>query len=240
MIIHFSALLILSICFSLAFGQANEKAKRSESDSAIHSTEAEKNEAPKTENQEEVTTTWLHLVGGRRTQVDEVSESADGFWYRRANVTTFIDRARVERVERSTDPRLMSLSETFEGTRKWNISDSPKVESFFVSKFNRPLPLTAFGQSELHNRWGLDHRQSMDVGLHPDSLEGKALIRFLVNEGIPFLAFRSSIPGVATGPHIHIGHGSSRLRKYKSTTRNRLRWPTISALNTNGAQHRTV
>jgi len=108
---------------------------------------------------------------------------------------------------------MLSLSETFDGTRKWKISDSPKVESFFVSKFNRPLPLTAFGQSELHKRWGLDHRQSMDVGLHPDSVEGKTLIRFLVEEGIPFLAFRSSVPGVATGPHIHIGHGSSRLRK---------------------------
>ncbi len=188
-----SAIIILIIAFSPVSGQIGEPSK---------------NEA-----QQEVTTTWIHLIGGRRTQVDDVSETADGFWYRRANVTTFIDRARVERIERSTDPRLLSLSETFEGTRKWNISDSPKVESFFVSKFNRPLPLTAFGQSELHNRWGLDHRQSMDVALHPDSLEGKTLIRFLVEEGIPFLAFRSSVPGVATGPHIHIGHGSSRLRK---------------------------
>lgn len=210
---HLGAIIILISAFSTAPGQVRDKARHTGPETNSQTTEAEKSEAPKTDNQQEVTTTWLHLVGGRRTQVDDVSEYADGFWYRRANVTTFIDRVRVERVERSTDPRLMSLSETFEGTRKWNISDSPKVESFFVSKFNRPLPLTAFGQSELHNRWGLDHRQSMDVGLHPDSVEGKALIRFLVDEGIPFLAFRSSIPGVATGPHIHIGHGSSRLRK---------------------------
>lgn len=180
---------------------------------AVSSVSAQTAQPSKTEAQPEVTTTWIHLIGGHRTQVDDVTETADGFWYKRANLTTFIDRARVERIERSSDPRLLSLSETFEGTRKWTIADAPKVESFFVSRFNRPLPLTAFGQSELHNRWGLDHRQSMDIGLHPDSVEGKALIRFLIGEGIPFLAFRSSVPGVATGPHIHIGHGSSRLRK---------------------------
>lgn len=180
---------------------------------AVSSVSAQIAEPPKSDAPPEVTTTWIHLIGGHRTQVDDVSETADGFWYKRANLTTFIDRARVERIERSSDPRLLSLSETFDGTRRWSIADSPKVESFFVSRFNRPLPLTAFGQSELHNRWGLDHRQSMDVGLHPNSVEGKALIRFLIEEGIPFLAFRSSVPGVATGPHIHIGHGSSRLRK---------------------------
>jgi len=154
---------------------------------------------------------WIHLVGGRRMQVDEATEDAGGVWYKRGNVSTFVDRARVERIERSTDPNPNSLSDAFEGSGKWSISDSVKVESFFMSRFNRPLPLSAFGQSELHNRWGLDHRNSMDVGLHPDSLEGKALIKFLRSEGIPFLAFRGPIPGVATGPHIHIGNGSKRL-----------------------------
>jgi hypothetical protein len=209
---HLGAIIILIGALSTAPGQVRDRTKHTGPETNSETTEAEKSEAAKT-GEQEVTTTWIHLVDGHRTQVDDVSETADGYWYRRANVTTFIDRTRVERIERSTDPRLLSLSETFDGTRKWRISDSPKVESFFVSKFNRPLPLTAFGQSELHNRWGLDHRQSMDVGLHPDSLEGKTLIRFLVEEGIPFLAFRSSVPGVATGPHIHIGHGSSRLRK---------------------------
>jgi hypothetical protein len=51
----------------------------------------------------------------------------------------------------------------------------------------------------------------MDVGLHPDSAEGRALIEFLRNESIPFLAFRGPIPGVATGPHIHIGNRSPRI-----------------------------
>ncbi|MGH9956499.1 MAG: hypothetical protein ACREBC_05135, partial [Pyrinomonadaceae bacterium] len=147
----------------------------------------------------------------RRMQVDDVTEHSDGVWYRLGNVTTFIDKVRVERIERITDPDLASLSETFDGSRRWSIADSGRVENFFISRFNRPLPIAVYGQSELHTRWGLDHRRSMDVGLHPDSVEGRALIRFLISEGIPFLAFRRSIPGVATGPHIHVGHGSRRV-----------------------------
>jgi len=49
------------------------------------------------------------------------------------------------------------------------------------------------------------------VALHPDSAEGRALIGFLQARGIPFLAFRGAVPGVATGPHIHIGSPSHRL-----------------------------
>ena len=142
-------------------------------------------------------------------QVDEVTESADGVWYKLGNVATFLDRMRFERVERSLENKLTS-SETLQGSGNWSISDSARVESFFMAKFDRSLPLTAFGQSELHSRWGLDHRHGMDVGLHPDSPEGKALIRFLRSEDIPFLAFRGAVPGVATGPHIHIGKPSPR------------------------------
>jgi hypothetical protein len=50
----------------------------------------------------------------------------------------------------------------------------------------------------------------MDVGLHPDSVEGRALIEFLRAQSIPFLVFRGPVPGVATGPHIHIGNRSPR------------------------------
>jgi hypothetical protein len=58
---------------------------------------------------------------------------------------------------------------------------------------------------------GWNHRNSVDVGLHPDSAEGSALIAYLQSAGIPFLAFRGAIPGVSTGPHIHIGSPSNRL-----------------------------
>jgi hypothetical protein len=143
--------------------------------------------------------------------VDDVSESSDGFWYKRGNVTTFLDRERVLRVEYPKPPAPAKEAEPIEGSGKWRLADAAKVEDFFLARFKRPLPLTAFGQSDLHTRWGWDHRNGMDVGLHPDSAEGRALIEFLRNESIPFLACRGPIPGVATGPHIHIGNRSPRI-----------------------------
>ncbi|HEV2827833.1 MAG TPA: hypothetical protein VGW76_09530 [Pyrinomonadaceae bacterium] len=156
-------------------------------------------------------TVWIHLVGGRRMQVDDVTQMTDGVWYTQGNLSTFLDAARVIRIERSEPRRPDSPAAVVAGSGSWKISDSARVENFFLSRFKRRLPTTALGQSELHTRWGLDHRNGMDVGLHPDSSEGKELIKFLTSEAIPFLAFRGSIPGVATGPHIHVGNGSHRI-----------------------------
>jgi hypothetical protein len=145
--------------------------------------------------------------------VDEITEAADGYWYKRGNITTFLDRERVIRIERPKPPveEKTAGDDVVEGTGKWKLSDAGKVEEFFVAKFKKPLPLSAFGQSDLHTRWGWDHRNGMDVGLHPDTSEGRALIEFLRAESIPFLAFRGAVPGVATGPHIHIGNRSPRI-----------------------------
>lgn len=99
----------------------------------------------------------------------------------------------------------------YNGVGGWAIAEASKVEGFFASTFGRQLPISAFGQSATHNRLGFDHRNSVDVALHPDSAEGKALIDYLRANGVPFLAFRSAIPGVATGAHIHIGYPSHRM-----------------------------
>ncbi|HEU4833002.1 MAG TPA: hypothetical protein VFS90_01255 [Pyrinomonadaceae bacterium] len=147
------------------------------------------------------------LSTGNTLLVDEVSESTDGYWYKRGNITTFLDRERVTRIEH---PKPEGETAAAAAPGKWSLTEAHKVEKFFITKFKRPLPLSAFGQSDLHTRWGLDHRNGMDVGLHPDSVEGRALIEFLRAESIPFLVFRGPVPGVATGPHIHIGNRSSR------------------------------
>ena len=84
------------------------------------------------------------------------------------------------------------------------------IKSFFVSKFGRTLPVSAFGQTRLHTRLGFDHRRSVDVALSPDSAEGRALLKKLRGLGVPFIAFRKAIPGIATGAHIHIGRPSPR------------------------------
>lgn len=84
------------------------------------------------------------------------------------------------------------------------------IKKVFVSKFGRTLPVSAFGQTGLHRRLGFDHRNGVDVALSPDSPDGRALLNRLRGFGIPFIAFRRAVPGVATGAHIHIGNPSPR------------------------------
>jgi len=97
------------------------------------------------------------------------------------------------------------------GASRWALSDFGKVDAFFRLKFSKPLPVSAIGQTDTHNRLGFDHREALDVAVHPDSDEGQALINYLRNQGISFIAIRYPIPGSATGAHIHIGPASKRL-----------------------------
>ena len=98
----------------------------------------------------------------------------------------------------------------YNGTSGWGLNDAWKIERFFQDSFHKPLPIAVFGQGAIHDRWRLDHRNAMDIQLHPDGVEGQALQNFLQKNGIPYSAFRSAIPGTATGPHIHIGRPSHR------------------------------
>lgn len=191
------------ICVTCVCAQTSSDAKQ-----PAESTESKTTKAAPVEEKLPVT---IVLASGNQLLVDEVSESSDGYWYKRGNVTTFIDRDRVTRVEHPK-PKTSETENTepVERVTRWTLAEAVKVKEFFLSKFNRPLPLSNFGQSDLHTRWGLDHRNGMDVNLHPDSAEGRALVAFLKAESIPFLAFRGPIPGVSTGPHIHVGNRSPR------------------------------
>ena len=184
-------LVVMAVSFSCAYAQVA----------------ADEKKAPATEEKTQVT---IVLAGGDSLQADEVTESADGYWYKRGNITTFLDRERVARIEHPKPPGESAPAEVAASTGRWKLADAAKVRDFFLAKFNKPLPLSSFGQSDLHTRWGLDHRNGMDVNLHPDSVEGRALVAFLRAESIPFLVFRGPIPGVATGPHIHVGNRSPR------------------------------
>lgn len=99
----------------------------------------------------------------------------------------------------------------YSGARLWSLAEAGVIEQFFQAKFGRKLPVSAVGQSSLHDRWGYAHHNAMDVPLSPDSVEGRALIEHLRANGIPFTAFHHAIPGSATGPHIHVGRPSHRI-----------------------------
>jgi hypothetical protein len=100
----------------------------------------------------------------------------------------------------------------YTGTGSWSLSSGAgRVMSFFQQTFGRQLPISAFGQTAVHNQLGFDHRNAMDVALSPASREGQALIAYLQANGIPFFAFYMAIPGSATGAHIHVGMPSHRI-----------------------------
>lgn len=98
----------------------------------------------------------------------------------------------------------------FVGATRWAMSDWTRIDAFFRLRFARPLPVSAIGQTETHQHLGFDHREAIDVALHPDSEEGQALLAYLQSEGVSFIAIRGAIPGSATGAHIHIGPPSRR------------------------------
>lgn len=96
------------------------------------------------------------------------------------------------------------------GAAGWSLAGVDAVRRFFAERFGRALPISALGQTPLHDRLGFDHRNALDVAVHPDSAEGKALIAWLRSQGVSFLAFRGSVRGEATGAHVHIGEPSPR------------------------------
>jgi hypothetical protein len=99
----------------------------------------------------------------------------------------------------------------YAGSGPWSLAAVPALERFFTGRFGQRLPISAFGQTATHDRLGFDHRHALDVAVHPDSAEGRALMEYLRAHGIPFLAFRVARVGEATGAHVHVGEPSVRL-----------------------------
>jgi hypothetical protein len=99
----------------------------------------------------------------------------------------------------------------YAGAGHWALGDVGKVDGYFRARFRKGMPISAVGQSATHDRLGFDHRESVDVALHPDSDEGRDLMAYLRSQGIPFIAFRGAVAGSATGAHIHIGRPSRRV-----------------------------
>lgn len=158
------------------------------------------------EDSEQVITTAKAKVADAQKQMRAADEQV---------AQMMVEEKALEEMAKQPPPARGKLTTTttyirYGGTGSWLLSESWKVQQFFLQRFGRQLPISAYGQSALHNRWGLDHRNAMDVGVSPDSVEGQALMGFLRANGIPFAAFRGAIPGSATGPHIHIGLPSHR------------------------------
>jgi hypothetical protein len=105
-----------------------------------------------------------------------------------------------------------SLAERFDGNGIFTTALFSKVENAYQKKFGKTLPVSAMGETAVHKALGFDHRGRVDVAVYPDTPEGSWLREYLTENHIPYFAFRHAIPGKATGAHIHIGPGSTRIR----------------------------
>jgi hypothetical protein len=100
----------------------------------------------------------------------------------------------------------------FDGNGIFSPDDLKTVSAEYEKRFHEALPVSALGQTLMHQSLGFDHRNRVDVALSPDQKEGLWLRSFLERLHIPYLAFREAVPGAATGAHIHIGPASTRLK----------------------------
>jgi LysM repeat protein len=57
-------------------------------------------EVSETERSTRAQPVWIFLVGGARVEADTVNEMTEGVWYTRGLLTIFIERSRIERIER--------------------------------------------------------------------------------------------------------------------------------------------
>jgi len=154
---------------------------------------------------------------GRRAQA-EAQKNVDETRVAMAAADRMLSEARMaEALARLTPLPRGAYEETaglvrFNGMAQWTLAlGTPRLQQFFLARFGRALPISAFGQTALHDRMGFDHRNALDVAVHPDSPEGRALMEHLRSAGIPFMAAWGAVPGSASGAHIHVGQPSPRI-----------------------------
>ncbi|HEY6231896.1 MAG TPA: lytic transglycosylase domain-containing protein [Pyrinomonadaceae bacterium] len=71
---------------------------------------------------------WIYLVGGARVEADSVTESAAGAWYRRGPLSVFVERARIDHIEREVETVAESDS-SHKKARGWTTGNA-KIDGF--------------------------------------------------------------------------------------------------------------
>jgi Zn-finger nucleic acid-binding protein len=72
---------------------------------------------------------WIYLVGGAFVEVDSATESEAGVWYRRGSLSAFVERARIDHLEREDLETLGESDSTSKKALSWT-TGSPKIDEF--------------------------------------------------------------------------------------------------------------
>lgn len=71
---------------------------------------------------------WIYLVGGARVEADNAVESAAGVWYRRGSLSIFVERARIDHIEREALETVAESDSTPKKALGWTTGSS-KIDS---------------------------------------------------------------------------------------------------------------
>jgi Zn-finger nucleic acid-binding protein len=71
---------------------------------------------------------WIYLVGGARVEADNAVESASGVWYRRGSLSIFVERARIDHIEREALETVAESDSTSKKASGWTTGSS-KIDS---------------------------------------------------------------------------------------------------------------
>jgi len=150
--------------------------------------------------------------------LDRAQQELEWAQTRAALVQQMAESVRMEKAIASIETQAESHPEwvgnvytKYDGNGIFTPTDLKTLEIAYVSRFARPLPISAEGETAVHRSLGFDHRGRVDVAVTPDQAEGQWLMRYLESKRIPYFAFRAAVPHQATGAHIHVGPGSTKL-----------------------------
>jgi hypothetical protein len=157
-------------------------------------------------------------VDASGTSLDRAQQELDWAQKRAALVEQVAESVRREKAMASVENQAESHPEwagkvytKYDGSGIFTPAERKSLESAYLSRFAKPLPISADGETALHRSFGFDHRGRVDVAVTPDQPEGVWLMHYLESKHIPYYAFRAAVPHQATGAHIHVGPGSTKL-----------------------------
>jgi hypothetical protein len=104
-----------------------------------------------------------------------------------------------------------NLYSRYDGNGVFTRADFEKISTAYLAAFGHNIPVSADGQTAVHRAMGFNHTGRIDIALSPEQREGAWLLRYLERNHIPYFAFRAAVAHRATGAHIHLGPGSTRL-----------------------------
>ncbi|MDQ5844808.1 MAG: lytic transglycosylase domain-containing protein [Acidobacteriota bacterium] len=67
---------------------------------------------------------WIYLKGGAKVEADSATESATGVWYRRGSFTIFVERSRIDHIEREDLDNLAEADSSTKKARGWTTGNS--------------------------------------------------------------------------------------------------------------------